>query len=162
MADNEGTNPDRWAKAKAALGDKLCRWEKGCLEEEIIAGLEDHQLEEFIRDPNDELTGSRLRTLADRLAIADKSFAAISAKAGAGLRQQIIEACCGAVPAHKKDADKSEKKALKAHAQTWFKSEGGGRELAAKVHTLGQWPRLQAQLVPFRNAVLTGVGLAAI
>jgi putative ATP-dependent endonuclease of OLD family len=162
MADDEGTNPDRWAKAKGALGAKLCRWEKGCLEEEVIANIEEAQLEDFIRDPNDELTGSRLRTLADRLEIVEKNFGAISAKAGNGLRKVIMEACCGAVPDHKKDADKTEKKILKAHAQTWFKSEVGGRELAGKVLTLGQWPKLQDRLLPFLNAVRAGAGLPPI
>jgi putative ATP-dependent endonuclease of OLD family len=162
MADNEGTNPDRWAKTKAALGPKLCRWEKGCLEEEVLAGIEDAHLEAFIRDPNDELTGSRLRTLADRLDIEDKSFVAIAAKAGVNVRRMIIEACCGTVPVDKRAADKPVKRALKAHSQTWFKSEDGGRELAGKVLALGRWPGLRDRLLPFLNAVRAGAGLPTI
>lgn len=162
MADNERTNPDRWAKAKEALGEKLCRWEKGSLENEVLAGIADGQLYEFIRDPNDELTGSRLRTLADRLEIDDKSYAAVAEKAGTNLRKLIIEACCGTVPDDKKAADKPVKKMLKAHAQTWFKSEDGGRELAAKVFALGQWPNLRDQLLPFLNAVRVGAGLSTV
>ncbi len=134
MADNEGKSPDRWKETKKALGDKLCRWDKGCLEEEVIACLDDNQIEEFIRDPEEQVTGFRLRTLADRLDLADKSFKVIAEKAGLGLRTLMVEACCGAVPAAKKDSDKSVKRSFRAHAQTWFKSEAGGRGVGREGH----------------------------
>jgi putative ATP-dependent endonuclease of the OLD family len=162
MADNEGLHPGRWTETKKSLGDKLCRWEKGCLEEEIIACLDDAQIEEFIRDPMDERTGLRLRTLADRLGIDDKSLAAVSAKAGTNLRKVIVEACCGAIPEDKKGADRSTKRTYQSHAQTWFKSYRGGHELAGKVMTMKLWPKLKPVLLPFLNAIRTSAALPAV
>ncbi|AHF89862.1 ATP-dependent OLD family endonuclease [Opitutaceae bacterium TAV5] len=162
MADNEGLHSGRWAETKKNLGDKLCRWEKGCLEEEIIACLDDTQIEAFIRDSEDQLTGVRLRTLADRLGLEDKSFAVISAKAGVDLRRVMVEACCGTVPDDKKGAEKSVKRSYQAHAQSWFKSRRGGYELADKVMVMKLWPQLKPVILPFLNAIRTSSGLSAI
>ena len=157
MADNEGTNPGRWAQLKTTLGDALCRWDKGCLEEEIFALVPDDRIEEFIKDADGENTGIRLRTIADRLDIAEKDFASVKAKAGEQFRLVIIDACCGAVPAEKK-ADRSTRRQFEAHAQAWFKSVDGGRELAAKVESLGLWPKLQDRILPFLSAIRQAVG----
>jgi putative ATP-dependent endonuclease of OLD family len=161
MADNEDNNPGRWAKLKATLGDALCRWDKGCLEEEIFALVPDDRIEEFIKDADGENTGVRLRTIADRLDIAEKDFASVKAKAGEQFRLVIIDACCGAVPADKK-ADRGTRRQFEAHAQAWFKSVDGGRELAAKVDSLGLWPKLQDRILTFLNAIRQAVGEALV
>ena len=71
----------------------------------------------------------RLRTLADRLGSQQKDFETIKTKAGPGLKAFILAAALGTVPEDKA----SEKKEYSKHAQTWFKTENGGRELAGKV-----------------------------
>ena len=86
---------------------------------------------------------------------AKKHLAALKAKAGAGLRAVIIAAALGECPAGKE----AEKKRYKSHAGFWFKSDAGGRELAGKVFSLGLWPTLKPQLLPFCNAVLGAVNL---
>jgi putative ATP-dependent endonuclease of OLD family len=158
FADDEGSNPQRWAKVVAAQDSLVFRWKAGSIEENIIRAVANDQLEELLQCPNGEKTGERLRTLADRLNITEKAFQTVSATAGANLKQLIIEAASGMVPADKKD----EKKQYKAHSQRWFKSEDGGRELAAKVFSLSVWPALKAELLPFCNAVRKAVELEEI
>jgi putative ATP-dependent endonuclease of the OLD family len=126
FADDEGKHPTRWAKLHTKLGKLLFRWPSLCIEENIIAIVPDDKLEAFITDPAGEKTGIRLRTLADRLGIADKDFAALKAKVGADFKARIVEAALGTVPTGKE----SEKNEYKAHAGRWFKSVDGGRELA--------------------------------
>ena len=104
----------------------------------------------------------RLRTLAMRLNIPQKDFASVKAKAGAEFRNLIIEAAMGIVPDDKKSAEKSEKKIYKSHAQDWFKTAEGSRELADKMFILGVWPKLKSQLLPFCNAVRKTVDLKEI
>ena len=161
FADNEDTHPDRWAKVAGALGSLLFRWPTGCIEQNIIDLVPDEELEALVTDPDDEKTGMRLRTLAVRLGIEDKSFATLSASAKGGLRAVVIEAATGHVPPEKA-SPKSERKIFEKHAQDWFKTLPGGRELEAKLFTLGIWPQLKDQLLPFCNAVRKAVGLAEI
>lgn len=142
MADNEGNNPARWARLKATLGNALCRWDRGCIEEEIFALVPDDRVEDFIQDPNGECTGLRLRTIAERLNIAEKDFPSVKAQAGEQFRFVIIDAFCGTVPENKK-ADRGTRRHFEAHARAWFKSADGGAELAAKIESLGLWPKLQ-------------------
>jgi putative ATP-dependent endonuclease of OLD family len=158
FADDEGKHPTRWAKLHTKLGGLLFRWPSLCIEENIIAVVPDDKLEAFIADPAGEKTGIRLRTLADRLGIADKDFAALRAKVGADFKARIAEAALGTVPTGKE----SEKNEYKAHAGRWFKSVDGGRELAGKLFSLGLWPTLKPQLLPFCNAVRTAIGLGEI
>ncbi|HVA12807.1 MAG TPA: ATP-binding protein [Stellaceae bacterium] len=158
FADDEGKHPTRWAKLHTKLGALLFRWPSLCIEENIIAVVPDDKLEAFITDPTGEKTGIRLRTLADRLGIADKDFAAFKAKAGADFKARIVEAALGTVPTGKE----SEKNEYKAHAGRWFKSVDGGRELAGKLFSLALWPALKPQLLPFCNAVRTAIGLGEI
>ena len=158
FADDEGKHPTRWAKLHTKLGKLLFRWPSLCIEENIIAVVPDDKLEAFITDPVGEKTGIRLRTLADRLGIADKDFAALKAKAGADFKALIVEAALGTVPTGKE----SEKNEYKAHAGRWFKSVDGGRELAGKLFSLALWPALKPQLLPFCNAVRTAIGLTEI
>jgi putative ATP-dependent endonuclease of the OLD family len=119
-------------------------------------------LEEFIKDPADELTGERLRTLQERLSVDGKDFSTIKAAAGEELKPLVIAAATGRVPEDKKTEDKKVRKRYEGHAAKWFKSEEGGRELAGKVFRLGIWPKLETQALPFLNAVRAAVGLDKI
>lgn len=159
FADDEGgKHPDRWKKLGGKLGQLLFRWPSLCIEENIVGATPDDKLETLLTDPRGEKTGMRLRTLADRLAIGEKDFASIKMKAGSGLKALIIEAALGTVPAGRE----AEKNQYKSHAGTWFKSVDGGRELAGKVFSLGLWPGLKPQLLPFCNAIRKAVDLPEI
>lgn len=155
FVDDEGKHPTRWRNLLQKQGDLLFRWQTGCLEENIVAALPDDKLEALLTDPDAIKTGSRLRTLQERLGTADKDFATIAAAAGANLRIVILAAALGEVPAEKAN----EKKHYEGHSQSWFKTVIGGRELAGKVFTLGAWEKLKAQLLPFCNAVRKAVNL---
>ena len=155
FVDEEGKHPTRWDKVAARLDRLLFRWKSSDIEANIIGAMPDDKLEELLTDPAEEKTGWRLRTLADRLGIQEKDFDNIRAKAGAGLRALIIAAATGTVP----EGKESQKKHYQSHAQTWFKTVGGGRELAGKVFALGAWPTLKPQLMPFCNAVRMAAGL---
>jgi putative ATP-dependent endonuclease of the OLD family len=160
FADDEGQHPTRWNGVAQKLDKLLFRWESGCIEENIIGVLPDDKLEALLTDPEDDKTGMRLRTLADRLGIQgrEKDFATIKAKAGSGLRALILTAVLGTVPNDKA----AENKQYQSHSKTWFKSVDGGRELAAKVFGLGIWPTLKPRLIPFCNAVRKAVDLDEI
>lgn len=162
FADDEGVHPNRWQVVVTKLDKLLFRWPSGCTEKNIIDLVADDKLEALLTDPEDEKTGMRLRSLADRLGIEEKDFAIIRAKAGPGLKALILDAALGSIPAHMAAADKSEKKQFEKHSQNWFKSEAGGRELAGKVFSLGIWPTLHPKLMPFCNAVRKAVDLAEI
>ena len=162
VVDDENRFPDRWQKVQQKLNDLLFRWKAGCLEATIISLVEDDKLEELIKDPKDELTGERLRTLQERLNAGAKDFASIKAAAGQGLKSLIIAAATGRVPDDKKSEEKAVRKRYEGHAVKWFKSEEGGRELAEKVFRLGVWPKLESQTLPFLNAVRAAVGLAKV
>jgi putative ATP-dependent endonuclease of OLD family len=161
FVDNEGRHTGRWQSLKTKLGALLFQWTTGCLEENIIAQVSEDKLEAFIEDSDGERTGHRLRTLADRLDISDKSFTAIKA-AAPNLRALIIETACGRVPPEKADASEPEKKALKSHAKAWFKSYDGGQELMDKMFALQVWPSLKPLLMPFVNAVRLVDGLPGL
>lgn len=159
FADSEGTHEAAWQNTKAKLGDLLMRWQQGCLETNLIPHVQEHQLEAFIAERDGD-TGERLRTMADRLGLADKSLAAILA-ATDDIRQLMIEAACGNPPTDP-DAPDAQKKAWRKHGQRWFKSVAGGTELADKMVALGLWPHVAPQLLPFVNAVRASVGLQAV
>jgi putative ATP-dependent endonuclease of OLD family len=159
FADDEGgKHPTRWKKLGERLGKLLFRWQAGCLEENIIKLVSKTELESFILDPTGEKTGKRLRSLQERLGTDSKEFAVLREKAGANLRQFIIEAAIGTVP----DGKESEKKHFQSHSHDWFKSFSGGQELAKKVFTMGLWPNLKEQLLPFANTVRSAVALPQI
>jgi len=149
FVDDEGKYSTRWASLHKTLGALLFRWQSCCTEESIIAVVPDDKLEAFIADPAGERTGVRLRTLADRLGIAEKDLGTVKIRAGDHFRALIIEAALGTVPAGKE----GEKNEYKAHAGRWFKSVGGGRELADKLFSLALWSTLKPQILPFFNAV---------
>ena len=158
FVDEEGKHADSWAALKAHLGTLLFRWEKGCIEEEIVAAAADDQLDQLIIDPSGEKTGTRLYTLAMRLGIDAKDLASIRAAAGDGFRALILEAALGKVPAGKED----DKKAYKSQSQAWFKTIAGGHELVDKMFALGLWPSFRPRLLPFCNAVRDAVGLEGL
>lgn len=155
FADDEQTHAGRWAKIIAAQGPLVFRWKSGCIEENLIGAVPADKLEALLSCPEGKKTGQRLRTLAERLNISDKEFKAVSSAAGADLKQLIIEAAIGTVPANKTD----ERSHYKSHSQTWFKSVDGGRELAAKMFSLGIWPTFRTELLVFCNAVRKSLGL---
>jgi hypothetical protein len=159
FADNEQKYPDRWNELKRKLDNLLFRWEKGCVETNVIQLIPDGKLEALIIDPEAQKTGSRLRTLADRLGIEGpaKDFSTIQRKAGPNLKAIIIAAATGETLEHETDPEK--KKEYKAHGQQWFKSMKGGRELFNKVVDFGTWPLLKAPLMEFCNAVRKAVKL---
>jgi putative ATP-dependent endonuclease of OLD family len=160
FADEEGRYPNKWAAVQKKLGKLLFRWPTGCLEENIIKLIPASRLEDFIKESDGD-SGIRRQTLAERLGIDGKEFSSIRT-AAPDLTKLIIEAATGAIPESKKNAEKGDKKALKKHAEKWFKSVEGGRELAAKVFDFGLWPQLEEQLLPFLNAVRVTVSLPEI
>lgn len=159
FADNEGTQVGLWKTTKEQLGDLLMQWPNGCLETNIILHLQDHQLEAFISEPDGD-TGERLRTMADRLGLKEKSLAAIMS-ATDDVRTLMIAAACSTPPADP-NAPEAQKKSWKKHGQRWFKSVAGGNELGDKLFALGLWPRVAPQLLPFVNAIRSAVGLKAV
>jgi putative ATP-dependent endonuclease of OLD family len=156
--DENGMHPERWARLKKHLGDALFRWEAGCTETNIIGAVPDGLLQALVVDPDGVRTGLRLRTLADRLGMDDKRFEAIQNRAGGNLKNLIIEAATGFVPADKEE----ERKPYKAHSQAWFKNAQGGEELATKLFAMGLWPTFKSKFVPFINAARGAVGLTPI
>jgi putative ATP-dependent endonuclease of the OLD family len=155
--DEKGKHPQRWRTLSSKLEKLLFRWATGCLDENIINLVSDEKLEELISDP-DGKTGMRLRTLQVRLDAPDKTFAILKQKAGEGFRRVIIAAALGEIP----EGKEAEKKQFTSDSQTWFKTLAGGRELTAKMFSLGLWPTLKPQLLPFCNAVRSSVGLHEI
>jgi putative ATP-dependent endonuclease of OLD family len=161
FGDNErGQHAERWAKAKEGLGPLLFQWNAGCVEEAVIGLLDEHKVESLLTDSEGDRTGRRLRTLAVRAGADSKDFKTIAEKTGTRLKQVVLDAATGAVPEGITDA--SEEKQYRAHAQDWFKTVDGGRELARKMFGLGLWPALKTQLLPFCNAVRAAAGLEAV
>jgi putative ATP-dependent endonuclease of OLD family len=160
FADEEGKHPGRWSKIQATMGTLLFRWPAGCTEEFIISAVPDDQLEALLIDPTNEKTGDRLRTVALRLNVEgrEKDFATVSAKAGANLRTVMIGAALGRIPENKAE----DRKVYQSHAQDWFKTRAGGKELAAKVFSLGLWPDMRDLLLPFLNAIRKALELPEI
>lgn len=161
LVDDEGTAPQRWAKLKEKLKERLYQWPKGCTEENVIGAVPEENLLELLKDADGELDSYRLRTLADRLGLQDKTVEAIDTAlktAGQTWRSAIIAAATGS----KQGAPDGQDKAWKKHSQQWFKSTDGGRELAQKMVVLSAWSDIQPKLLPLINAVLTVVGKPAL
>lgn len=154
LVDNEDTSPGRWAALKMKMGDRLLQWPKGATESAIISAIPDDKMEALLTNDEEDLTGYRIRTLAERLGIQDVGgiHAALS-KQGKTLKSLIIEASTGSTLG----APEGEAKAWKKHAQNWFKRDGGGEELAAKMVSLGAWPSVRDMLLPLINAILAAV-----
>jgi putative ATP-dependent endonuclease of OLD family len=157
LVDDEGLFPGRWATVKQRLGVMLLQWPAGCTEENILPLVPITDIEKLIEHPQAEKTGTRLRTLADRLGIGeDKSFANILANT-ADIKNLILEAATGKVPPGATDP-----KRFKSESACWFKSINGGKELLEKVFSLGLHTQLEPQLLPFVNAVRTAIDLPAL
>jgi putative ATP-dependent endonuclease of the OLD family len=136
FADEERRHPTRWQTVAQKLGELLFRWKSGCIEENIIDLLPSDKLEALLIDEENDNTGMRLRTLADRLGIQEKDFAAITAKAGAGLKALMVAAALGTVPADKA----AERRSYRSHSQTWSKRSTAAANLPRKssVSVFGQ------------------------
>jgi putative ATP-dependent endonuclease of OLD family len=161
LVDNEGKFGGRWGELKVELGDRLFQWEAGCTEEAIIAAIDDDKLPELAKDENGAFDGYRLRTLATRLGLKEKSLEAINAKlaeSGETLRALIVAAASASTAG----APPEDAKEWKAHGRSWFKSEEGGKELAKKMVALGAWGTLEPQLRPLINAILGAAGRPAL
>ncbi len=148
FVDNEGNAQTRWAALKQQLGKRLFQWPSGNIEANIIDLIPESNLEEFIKDEEGE-SGIRRRTLAERLQIQSADFSDITANCP-DIRSLILEAATGTVPAWL-PADR--KKEFKKHAEKWFKSEDGGRELADKIFKFSLWPKLITRLLPYLSAI---------
>lgn len=155
FCDDEGKSPGRWKSNGQALGPRFFQWRSGCLEENIIAHVEDADLLSLAYE-TDGSGGRRLRTLADRLGLQAKDEASILAACGTAeqrftkLRSIIVAAAIG----DKEGApDEQTGKDWAKHSQLWFKSMRGGRELATKMVELGVWPKLEQELLAFVNAL---------
>lgn len=159
IADNEGKYEDGWTTVRAVLGNRLLRWESGCIEDNVIGLLTDLQLEHLLTTGED--AGPRRRTLKERLGTQGKTFAELSAAAGTGaaLKAAVLDAVKGVVPNGTAD---DVKKRFKSHAQDWFKSVEGGRELEGVVFEYGLWLTLKPTLLPFCNGIRAALGMVPL
>lgn len=159
VADNEGKYEDGWGKVRTALGGRLLRWGTGCIEDNVVGVLTDIQLEEILT--TGPAAGARRRTLKERLGTQGKTFAELASAAatGAGFKAVVLEAAKGVVP---DGTDDDSKKRFKSHAQDWFKSIEGGRELEGLIFTFGMWPLLRPTLLPFCNGIREALGLVPV
>jgi len=156
IADDEGLSKGRWKKLKDGLGPRLLQWEGGCTEEVVIANIADADLEKLF-ESSDGDTGPRMRTVADRLAISDKSLASILealTQQQRTLRELIVAAATGD-PAGAPDGDK---KTWQAHGKVWFKTQRGGYELAEKMVATGALGAIEPLVLPLVNSILASVG----
>lgn len=160
FCDDEGKFPGRWTTLKAAAGPKLFQWQKGCLEENIIVHVPDSSLFSLAYD-NDGVSGDRLRTLADRLNIQDKSETAILSACGSydSLRKLIVEAATGDRSGASRDPIGKE---WSKHSQKWFKTLSGGAELCEKMISLRLWHLVEPAFLPFLNAIRAEVAEVAL
>jgi len=159
--DEDGKYPTRWATINDLLRNLLFRWKSGCIEDNLVKLVPDIDLWKLLDDPAAEKVGRRLRSLMERLGTQNKEFSTIQAAAGENLRQIIIEAALGKLPAER-ELSRSEQKHFRSHEQDWFKSLAGGRELESKMFTMDLWPALRPLLLPFANAVRGAVGLLEV
>jgi putative ATP-dependent endonuclease of OLD family len=161
IADDEGKQAGRWTTIKQAMGDRLLRWDGACTEKVVIGLLPEGRLPDLLKAPDGAWDGERLRTLAVRLSIEDKSLPAIRAALqanGGSLRQVIIAAATGDPAGAPEGAEKE----WKAHAGRWFKSRSGGYDLAGYALAHDVWPELEPTVLPLLNAILTAVAMPAI
>lgn len=161
IADDEGKQAGRWVAIKQAMGDRLLRWGEACTEKVVIDLLPEDRLPELLKTADGAWDGERLRTLATRVGIEDKSLdairAALAAK-GQSLREAIIAAATGSPIGAPEGAEKE----WKAHAGRWFKSRQGGYDLAGYALAEDVWPKLELTVLPLINAILTAVERPAI
>jgi putative ATP-dependent endonuclease of OLD family len=164
FCDDEDRFSGRWKAISEALGSRFFQWSSGCLEENVIKHVEDKDLLSLARDP-EGASGRRLRTIAVRLGITDKDEERILAACGdpetrnARLRSLIIAAATGSNAGAPSEEAKKE---WKRHGHEWFKSLQGGRELAVRAAELDVWPKIEAEILPFINALGSAFGQAPL
>jgi putative ATP-dependent endonuclease of OLD family len=142
IADDEGTHPGRWATVKTNMADRLLRWDGTCTEKVVIDLLPEGRLPALLKTEDGAWNGERLRTLATRLDIEEKSLEAIRlalSNQRRTLRAAIIDAATG----NPQGAPEGKKKDWQAHARQWFKSRAGGSELAGYALANDIWPKLE-------------------
>jgi putative ATP-dependent endonuclease of the OLD family len=166
FADSDGEKTGHWDQLKQEMGDRLFRWPDGCIETNVLNLLPDEYMELLFKDSDGDWNGNRLRTIAERLGIDDKSFEAISIELeqrSESLLNLIIAASTGSC-ADLSETDKSTRKSWKKHARNWFKKGdgSGGRELLEHLYTSNKWDDLEPVLRPFFNAVLMLSGKSEI
>lgn len=160
FCDDEGRFSGRWEAVSNALGARFFQWPTGCLEENVIKHIDDDKLLSLARDV-DGASGRRLRTLAVRLNIQDKDETSILNACGAAdvrfekLRSVIVAAAIGDTSGAPNDDVKKE---WKSHSREWFKSLQGGRELVEKAVDMKVWPKIEADILPFINALRAAFG----
>jgi putative ATP-dependent endonuclease of OLD family len=157
IADDEGTDAGRWAAVKTQMGDRLLRWDGGCTEKVVIDLFPEPRLPSLLKTNDDGWNGDRLRTIAARLGLQDKSFEEIQcalAEQSRSLRAIIIDAATGSSAG----APEGSKKEWRAHSRHWFKSRRGGIELAGLALADDVWPRLEPAVLPLLNAILAIIG----
>lgn len=161
IADDEGKQAGRWAKVKQAMGDRLLRWDGACTEKIVIDLLPEAQLPELLKTSEGAWDGERLRTVATRLGIENKSLLTIRAvlAANCGSRRQVMIAAATGDPT---GAPEGAEKEWKAHAGRWFKSRPGGYDLAGYALADDIWPKLEPTVLPLLNSIMTAVGMQAI
>jgi putative ATP-dependent endonuclease of OLD family len=161
IADDEGKQAGRWAKVKQAMGDRLLQWDGACTEKVVIDLLPEARLPDLLKTPDGGWDGERLRTLATRLGIEDKSLPAIRAalEANGGSLQAVMIAAATGDPT---GAPEGAEKEWKAHAGRWFKSRPGGYDLAGYALADDVWPKLEPTVLPLLNAILTAVAMPVI
>ncbi len=161
IVDDEGVQGGRWNTIKQAMGDRLLRWDAACTEKVVIDLLPEERLADLVKTSEGDWDGERLRTLATRLGLEDKTLPAIRAALeakGETLRELIIAAASGSAAGAAED----KKKEWKGHAGRWFKSRQGGYELAGYALADDVWPKLEPTVLPLLNAILTAVNWPAI
>ncbi|ABE62793.1 ATP-dependent endonuclease of the OLD family-like protein [Nitrobacter hamburgensis X14] len=164
FCDDEGRFSGRWKAVSEALGPRFFQWSKGCLEENVIKHVMDKDLMALALDP-EGASGRRLRTIAVRLNLSVKDETSILNACGtpeyryAKLRSIIIAAATGDDEGAPNDEAKKE---WRRHSQEWFKSLQGGAELAVKAMDLKVWPKIEADLLPFINALGSAFGQAPL
>ncbi len=157
FVDNDGGNKDRWGKLKTEMTDHLFQWKNGCIETNILSLLPTEYLVNLFKDADNDWDGYRLRTVADRLNINDKTFESIANAAnqqGLLLVDLIIAAATGNSDGTE---DNSEKKAWRKHARNWFKKAdgSGGRELLHHLIKTDKWKEIEPIVRPFFNSILS-------
>ena len=164
FADRDGANTGRWDALKAQMNNRLFQWADGCIESNVISVLPADYLEQLFLDAEGLPNGNRLRTVADRIGVQDKTIENILNSLGNDrelLRAQMIKAATGdTTDIVGGDEKKSQRKEWKNHAKSWFKiSDGsGGRELVVHLQQSGSWAVLEPQLRPFFNEPLQLIG----
>lgn len=152
LCDNDGKYAGTWKTVKEKMGDTLLQWQDGCIEDNVFAVVPDEKLWDLLTDA-DGASGERARTLAQRLGLSSKEKVDILAECAVKqttLRAVMLAAATGSKAGA---SDKATEKAWAKHAQKWFKSVEGGEELAEKVFSMGLWPSLEAEMLPFLNAL---------